>query len=373
MAIKVKKGGVYADPVGIFAKKAGVYSAVTGVSAKVAGAYVAVSSSLITLPYDAVLLVTGDSQSNGTADDQAAYVASYTVSPRVKIRNAAGAWVTYTPGTSGSSGLEFGANGTGAGPEIGFIERFLATYANDLYIHKDSASGSFQTRGSTIGGALNITAGAASNTYTLNSGALAGNNTLITGTGIEVGCYIPFGGFLANVGVSGGRSTGGAFGPVAVTQYNGTLSWSSTEGLQYNGNSAAINNGMRARLAASLASLTTPQIIAHMHVLGSNDKGYAGGTGFEADSTAFITRIRSDFAMSTTPIIQPRVNNSGVQATAVRTAQANLRAGTARFGLVNMDAQALSADSLHWRGAALRNIGAASFDFTYSIANALLL
>lgn len=42
MAIKVKKGGVYADPVGIFAKKAGVYSAVTGVSAKVAGAYVSV-------------------------------------------------------------------------------------------------------------------------------------------------------------------------------------------------------------------------------------------------------------------------------------------------------------------------------------------
>ena len=39
-AIKVKKGGVYTDPVGIFAKKAGVYSAVTGVSAKVAGAYV---------------------------------------------------------------------------------------------------------------------------------------------------------------------------------------------------------------------------------------------------------------------------------------------------------------------------------------------
>lgn len=371
MAIKVKKGGVYADPVGIFAKKAGVYAAVTGVSAKVAGAYVAVSSGLITLPYDAVLLVTGDSQANGTADDQAAYVASYTVSPRVKIRNAAGAWVTYTPGTSGSAGIEFGANGTGAGPEIGFIERFLATYSNDLYIHKDSASGSFQTRGSTIGGALNITS-PGGNSYSVNSGTLAGNNTLITGAGIETGCYIPFNAFLSSVGVAGGRS-GAAFGPVAVTQYNGTLSWSSTEGLQYNGNSGNINNGMRARLAASLASLTTPQVIAHMHVLGSNDKGYAGGTAFQTDSTAFITRIRSDFAMSTTPIIQPRVNNSGVQATAVRTAQANLRSGTARFGLVNMDAQALSADSLHWRGSALRNIGAASFDFTYSIANALLL
>jgi hypothetical protein len=38
-SIKVKKGGVYADTVGIFAKKAGVYSAVAGVFAKSAGAY----------------------------------------------------------------------------------------------------------------------------------------------------------------------------------------------------------------------------------------------------------------------------------------------------------------------------------------------
>lgn len=44
MAIKVKKGGIYTDPVGIFAKKAGLYSAVTEVSAKEAGAYVSVSN-----------------------------------------------------------------------------------------------------------------------------------------------------------------------------------------------------------------------------------------------------------------------------------------------------------------------------------------
>jgi len=45
-SIKVKKGGVYADPVGIFAKKAGVYSAVAGVSAKVGGAYVSVDATV---------------------------------------------------------------------------------------------------------------------------------------------------------------------------------------------------------------------------------------------------------------------------------------------------------------------------------------
>jgi hypothetical protein len=39
MTIKVKKGGVYTDPVAIFAKKAGVYTAVAGVFDKVAGSY----------------------------------------------------------------------------------------------------------------------------------------------------------------------------------------------------------------------------------------------------------------------------------------------------------------------------------------------
>lgn len=43
-SIKVKKGGIYTDPVGIFAKKAGVYSAVQGVFAKSAGAYGSVFS-----------------------------------------------------------------------------------------------------------------------------------------------------------------------------------------------------------------------------------------------------------------------------------------------------------------------------------------
>lgn len=46
MAIKVKKGGVYTDPVGIFAKKSGAYSEVAGVSAKIDGAYVDVGASL---------------------------------------------------------------------------------------------------------------------------------------------------------------------------------------------------------------------------------------------------------------------------------------------------------------------------------------
>lgn len=46
MAIKVKKGGVYTDPVGIFAKKAGVYSAVAGVFAKSSGVYTRVDAFL---------------------------------------------------------------------------------------------------------------------------------------------------------------------------------------------------------------------------------------------------------------------------------------------------------------------------------------
>lgn len=42
MPIKVKKGGAYVDPVGIFVKKGGVYAAAVGVSTKVGGGYVSV-------------------------------------------------------------------------------------------------------------------------------------------------------------------------------------------------------------------------------------------------------------------------------------------------------------------------------------------
>ncbi len=44
MTIKVKVGGSYTDPAGIFVKKAGVYSAISGLSVKVGGAYALASN-----------------------------------------------------------------------------------------------------------------------------------------------------------------------------------------------------------------------------------------------------------------------------------------------------------------------------------------
>src|SRR5437868_5548750 len=166
------------------------------------------------LPYSPVLLITGDSQSAGTLStaDQAAAVAAYVPTSKVKVLNSAGAFVTYTPGTI--TGLDHAANTGKVGSEIGFIPTFRAAFPNDtLYIIKNAESGSFQTRGVNALTAANMTS-PGGNTYTLNSGSiLNGGNTLITGTGIETGVYVPFAGFLSKVGVSGGR-TGAAFGPI---------------------------------------------------------------------------------------------------------------------------------------------------------------
>lgn len=311
----------------------------------------------ITLPYSPVLFMTGDSQSVGTLSttDQAAAVAAYVVTPRVQCLNASGQWVTYTPGTM--TGMDFAGNEGKVGSEIGFIPLLLAKYTNTFYIDRDGASGSTQTRGPVLGNTANLTS-PGNNGYTLNSGTIAGNNILITGTGIETGCYIPFSPFLANVGLNGGR-TGAAFGPTAIQQYNAVLSWSSTEGLAYNGNSAAINNGARARLIAALALLTSPRIIAHIHNIGTNDTGVPSGANMQTDLGNMLTRFGADlpYSFAKTILIRSTLGNS--QSTAVRAAQLALRDQTKTF-LFDTDSYT-KWDGVHWDLAAHTDMGAKAF------------
>ncbi len=55
--------------------------------------------SRVTLLYDPVLTIDGDSQGLGTAraEENAAFKAAYVVTPQVQLLNAAGAWVPYNP------------------------------------------------------------------------------------------------------------------------------------------------------------------------------------------------------------------------------------------------------------------------------------
>lgn len=315
------------------------------------------------LNYSAVLLITGDSQSVGTlsAADQAAAVAAYVPTSRVLVRNAAGAFVPYTPGTI--TGMDHAANTGKVGSEIGFIPAFRAVYPNDtLYIIKEGESGSFQTRGVASGTAANITS-TGGNTYTLNSGAiLNGGNTLITGTGIETGVYIPFAGFLSKVGASGGRS-GPAFGPTALTQYNGTTSWSSTEGLIYNGNSASITNGVRARIVAGLALLTAPKVVTHLHYTGTNDAGLADASAFPTDLDGIFTRFNADLTSAYANVKQvlARVGTGITSSTPVRAAQLAKR-DQIKICLLDTDTY-VRWDLTHWDLAAHTDMGNKAFGF----------
>jgi len=296
-----------------------------------------------------VAILIGDSQPFGTLNtgEQATAVAAYTVTDKVKVgqtsNGTAVSWTTYTPGTA--CGIEAGSNSGNVGMEIGFINAFRAAYPNDtLYLIKETQSGSYQTRGASTG-AANITS-AGNNTYTVNSGTVGGQ-TLVVGSGIETGVYVPFGLFLANVGLAGGRS-GAAFGPVAITKYAGNLSWSSTEGLTYNGNSAQIDNGMRARGLALLALLTNPLVVAFNYCIGTNDALASLGANHATDLDNFYTRLNANFPLTNAVwnFIRPALNGGGAA-----TVRSNIATKAAtdptKMKVIDMDAQNRW-DGTHW-------------------------
>lgn len=328
-----------------------------------------------TLPYDPVAVINGDSQGRGTADDQASYVASYVADPKVLILNTAGNFVQYNPGVAGASGIEYGADSTGVGPEIGFIRAFRAAYpGNTLRIIKEGNPGSFQSRGVTTG---TVTASIAVNILTPTVGTVI-NNELLIGTGVTAGTYTIFsagGGntYVATIGQNNNGYLGGNVVSTSMTRYNATASWSSTEGCAYNGNSGHNDNGARTRLLTALAALTsagkTPKIVCHMLILGTNDKSAAStGPLFQSETTAYITRMRSDWPMTNVPIVLARVMNSGTSVTQVRAAQQAVADADPLVFLLDMDAQILSADATHWRIAGLDYLGSGAYSCAFGLS-----
>jgi len=183
-----------------------------------------------------ILWVGGDNNASGAAEDAASYPATYTPSANIKILNAAGNWVTYVPGTVGSSGLIYGNDGNHIGPEIGFIRRFRADYPTaTLYIVKEGNDGSYMTRGLTTG---SITASADDGVLTITSGSIV-NNTLLVGSGVPDGVYVPSATnlqlYYSNTSTP---ATGGAITSLTATTGVATPTPSSYTGQWYRGASA---------------------------------------------------------------------------------------------------------------------------------------
>ncbi len=306
--------------------------------------------------YAPVLILIGDSQGAGTQDD--ASTAGYVANDKVKIWNGS-AYVNYNPGVSGASGLQAGNATTRHGPELEFARQWMATYPTEtLYIFKDCVPGSFQGIGIAK---TTATINASGNTISVTGGSLTLQDVLkgiTSNDGKTVYYSVP--GFLSRVGATANPNVAAVTG-ATVTPYSGAASWSSDDGLLWNGNSGSITNGARARAIAALAALTNPKIIAFGLVLGTNDKG-TGTTAnqYEAATTAFLTRIRSDITLTTTPVVQPSVTTTSSGPT-VRASQATIAAADSRFKVVDMDAQPLSADAVHWKQAGLNYFGAQMF------------
>lgn len=319
-----------------------------------------------TLDYTPVVIFMGDSQAYGNTESggQAALVAAYgTPSDKIKVRNAAGQWVTYTPGTI--TGLQAGANIGQVGSEMEFALRWRAAYPNDtLYLIKDTASGAFQGRGVSTG---TFTASCASGnimTVTSAAGTYPPSNSVLTGSGLPASTYTPFsvGGqpgnfYLTTVGTAG--YSGGTWGSTTVTRYNGTLSWSPASGLTYNGHSNSASNGARARWVSALASLANPRIIGMAHILGTNDFANAGtGAAFADELAAFWTRIAGDMDFSHAAIVMPRIWSAS---NGVRAAQAAFKDAQAQWFMANTD-DLTRHDGTHWNAAGLVSLGDRIFD-----------
>lgn len=312
------------------------------------------------LPYAPVFIITGDSQSVGTGNDEAAARAAFVPNNKALVRNLAGAWVNWDP--NGVTGLSFGANTNKIGAAIGIIEEMRRLYPDQtIYIIGDGFSGSFQGRSPVV---ATITASIAGNIATRTAGGAFIGDHLVTGTGVPLGTKTLFQATDANnwyVGKTG--QTSNVNYTVASTSMdlrNGYLTWATDESTAYLG-SGQTQNGVRKRVVDGLASLVgqglTPKIVLHLHITGTNDKSLqTSADDYGAALDAFLARRDADWPMTDAITVMPRVGPDADAATqTVRNAQMARRSST--FRLIDTDSYTRH-DAVHWTVAnGLRDIG----------------
>lgn len=309
-----------------------------------------------------VAIFSGDSQSCGTAEDQTA--SGYANNGNILILNTTNAFVPYAPGVAGASGISFSTNVTGIGPELGFIRAWQAKYPfARLYVIKECKAGSYQSIGPSAGTAT-VSLATTPPQLTVNSGSV-GNNTVITGAGLTDTSgrtiYHSFSNYINAVNGSG-PATVAAVSSVTATKFDGTLSWSSSQGLIYNGYAGGTDSGARYHWLAALSQLANVRIVARVVSLGTNDKANAAtGNAFQAATIENIARERADLPLAAVPIIYTRASPGGTAATAVRNGIAAVATADPWVKWIDMDGQPLGADNTHWKQAALDYAGGQAF------------
>lgn len=243
-----------------------------------------------------------------------------------------------------------------------------------LYIVKSAKAGSYQGIGAALSGTTTLAAVTSGNQATVTGGTTPLNNQAIRGSGVPTGAAIAFvqagvNWYLCRLGAT--SNPGWTWGPATVTRYDATNSWDSAviateshhgEGALWNGLANSITNGSRGRIAAALAAVPSPRIVAHIHNTGANDKSSAATTAdYQSALERFIARIRADFDMTNCALTVGRVNGANADSLTVRAAQAAV-AASADFHLVDTDSYPRAADNLHWNLAGLESLGSSAFD-----------
>lgn len=97
-------------------------------------------------------------------------------------------------------------------------------------------------------------------------------------------------------------------------------------------------------------------------VLGDNDKSNSTYANvYQAGILAFVAQKRLDYPMAGVRTALVRVRNVGAAAGTIRTAVANIIAQDPLIKSIDMDAQAVNADALHYKQAGLDYMGAQAF------------
>jgi hypothetical protein len=311
-----------------------------------------------------VFLFYGDSNSRGSAEDQASY--SWTADAGIQSLGTGNAFAQYAPGTF--TGLAADVANGAPGPEGEFLRLYRAANPKTtVYAVKTASAGSAASKlnSGTLTGSI---AGA---TLTVTSGSAALGD-LIYATGIGASTYIANGAgpYTLQQGTQqvvpyfadGDTSPSLSIASTTLSKANTYLSWKPDDGRTF-------YNAYR-RLVAAFAALTQagkrPYLAGVIVNLGANDASDAtAASTFQSSMAAAYRSLKaSPYWTERTIFVLIRVPTTGAGANvnAVRAASAAFKGQYRDVRLVDADSFAKNtADPIHYNAAGLVGVGAAAY------------
>lgn len=310
-----------------------------------------------------------DSNGRGAAEpsDQAAYVASYVVTPLNKVWSyTAQAYVNWVPGTM--TGINGVIDDGGVGPECGFFRRANAKWPNrQILLFKDTLIGSFASRGpitQTFNGS--ISAGGA---LTVNTGTAPTTSKSLEGITVPLPSPTHTYTSATNVRTKPTNTySGGAIASQDFTAHAIGLSWDLVMGALYTGwfFGASFAPGIKAKLDQCLAKMAADGLAyeyagAMMSIFGNDGTDATTASRAQASLVSLLAQFRADYpAIAAKKICWTRPRNASPSGSVVRAAFTAITGSDAMLAPIETD-DLVRWDAIHLTIAGLDTVGDRSF------------